>query len=78
MDLAPTLLQKIAKESGASPKQVASTLDLLEKRLAIPFIARYRKEAHGKPGRAQDSPHCGRPRPISGVAEETAGDSGQN
>ena len=47
MDLAPTLLQKIAKESGASPKQVASTLDLLEKRLAIPFIARYRKELTG-------------------------------
>jgi transcriptional accessory protein Tex/SPT6 len=47
MDLAPTLLQKIAKESGASPRQVASTLDLLEKRLAIPFIARYRKEVTG-------------------------------
>ena len=47
MDLAPTLLQKIAKESGASPRQVASALDLLEKRLAIPFIARYRKEATG-------------------------------
>ena len=47
MDLAPTLLQKIAKETGASPKQVASTLDLLEKRLAIPFIARYRKEITG-------------------------------
>ena len=47
MDLAPTLLQTIAKEAGASPKQVASTLDLLEKRLAIPFIARYRKEVTG-------------------------------
>ncbi len=47
MDLDPTLLQKIAKESGASTKQVASTLDLLEKRSAIPFIARYRKEVTG-------------------------------
>ena len=47
MDLDPTLLQKIAKESGASPKQVGSTLDLLEKRSAIPFIARYRKEVTG-------------------------------
>ena len=47
MDLDPTHLQEIAKESGASPKQVASTLDLLEKRSAIPFIARYRKEVTG-------------------------------
>ncbi|MDE2964088.1 MAG: helix-hairpin-helix domain-containing protein, partial [Acidobacteriota bacterium] len=47
MDLDPTLLQKIAKESGASPKQVGSTLGLLEKRSAIPFIARYRKEVTG-------------------------------
>ena len=47
MDLDPTLLQKIAKESGASPRQVGSTLDLLEKRSAIPFIARYRKEVTG-------------------------------
>ena len=44
MDLDPTLLQKIAKESGTSPKQVEATLDLLEKQAAIPFIARYRKE----------------------------------
>ena len=44
MDLDPTLLQKIAKESGTSLRQVAATLDLLEKRSAIPFIARYRKE----------------------------------
>ena len=78
MDLAPTLLQKIAKESGASPRQVASTLDLLEKRLAIPFIARYRKEVTGNLDETQDSPHCGRPRPISGIAEATAGDSDQN
>ena len=47
MDLDPTHLQKIAKDSGASPKQVASTLELLEKRSAIPFIARYRKEVTG-------------------------------
>ena len=44
MDLDPTLLQKIAKESGTSLKQVEATLDLLEKQAAIPFIARYRKE----------------------------------
>lgn len=44
MDLDPTLLQKIAKESGTSLKQVDATLDLLEKQAAIPFIARYRKE----------------------------------
>ena len=47
MDPDPTLLQKIAKESGTSPKQVGATLDLLEKQAAIPFIARYRKEATG-------------------------------
>lgn len=47
MDPDPTLLQKIAKESGTSPKQVAATLDLLEKPAAIPFIARYRREATG-------------------------------
>ena len=47
MDPDPTLLQKIAKESGTSPKQVEATLDLLEKQAAIPFIARYRKEATG-------------------------------
>ena len=47
MDLDSTLLQKIAKESGTSPRQVAATLDLLEKPAAIPFIARYRKEATG-------------------------------
>ncbi len=47
MDPDPTLLQEIAKESGTSPKQVGATLDLLEKQAAIPFIARYRKEATG-------------------------------
>lgn len=47
MDLDPTHLQTIAKDSGASPRQVAATLDLLEKRPAIPFIARYRKEVTG-------------------------------
>lgn len=47
MDPDPNHLQTIAKDCGASPKQVASTLDLLEKRSAIPFIARYRKEVTG-------------------------------
>ncbi len=47
MDLDPTLLQKIAKESGTSPKQVDATLDLLEKQAVVPFIARYRKEVTG-------------------------------
>lgn len=47
MDPDPILLQKIAKESGTSPRQVAATLDLLDKRSAIPFIARYRKEVTG-------------------------------
>lgn len=42
-----TLIKRIAKESGTSPKQVGATLDLLEKQTSISFIARYRKEVTG-------------------------------
>ena len=47
MDLDPTVLNKIAKECGTSPRQTAATVDLLEEQATIPFIARYRKEATG-------------------------------
>ena len=47
MDLEPTLLNKIAKESGTSPRQAAATVDLLEEQATVPFIARYRKEITG-------------------------------
>ncbi len=47
MDLDSTLLNKIAKESGTSPRQTAATVDLLEAQATVPFIARYRKEVTG-------------------------------
>ncbi len=39
-----TYEDRIAKESGLSPKQVAATVSLLDDGATIPFIARYRKE----------------------------------
>jgi uncharacterized protein len=40
-------LLKIAKELSLTPKQVQATADLLNEGAAVPFIARYRKEATG-------------------------------
>ena len=40
--------QLIAKELGVSPRQVDSTVKLLDDGNTIPFIARYRKEATGE------------------------------
>lgn len=37
----------IAKELGIAPKQVTAVAGLLDEGATIPFIARYRKEAHG-------------------------------
>jgi len=42
-----TYEDRIAKESGLSPKQVAATVSLLDDGATIPFIARYRKEMTG-------------------------------
>lgn len=47
---APTPLsleERIAPELSASPRQVASAIDLLDQGATVPFIARYRKEATG-------------------------------
>lgn len=42
-----TIIGRIAPETGASIPQVAAVVKLLEEGSTIPFIARYRKEAHG-------------------------------
>ncbi|MBI4745325.1 MAG: RNA-binding transcriptional accessory protein, partial [Deltaproteobacteria bacterium] len=41
------ILKKIADEIGVTQRQAAETLSLLEEGGAVPFIARYRKEATG-------------------------------
>ncbi len=38
---------KIASELNLSPRQVAAVIKLFEEGCTVPFIARYRKEAHG-------------------------------
>ena len=38
---------KIALELNLSPRQVAAVIKLFEEGCTVPFIARYRKEAHG-------------------------------
>ena len=43
----PTIVARIAPEVGVSAKQVSAVVKLLEEGSTIPFIARYRKEAHG-------------------------------
>ena len=43
----PTIVARMAPEVGASVKQVSAVVKLLEEGGTIPFIARYRKEAHG-------------------------------
>ena len=39
--------ETIARELGITPKQVTAVAGLLDEGATIPFIARYRKEAHG-------------------------------
>lgn len=39
--------EQIARELGITPKQVKAVADFLDEGATIPFIARYRKEAHG-------------------------------
>ena len=42
-----TIVSRMAPEVGATVKQVSAVVKLLEEGSTIPFIARYRKEAHG-------------------------------
>jgi uncharacterized protein len=42
------ILKQIAGETGTSPKQVGTTIGLLDEGNTIPFIARYRKEMTGE------------------------------
>jgi len=52
MALSETRIQEIlailAEESGFSPRQVGSTVELLREGATVPFIARYRKEQTGE------------------------------
>ena len=41
------ILERMAPETGASPRQIAAVEKLLGEGATVPFIARYRKEAHG-------------------------------
>ncbi len=41
------LFERIAKELGIAPGQAKAVAELLDEGATIPFIARYRKEAHG-------------------------------
>lgn len=41
------LFERIAKELKLAPSQVGAVADFLDQGATIPFIARYRKEAHG-------------------------------
>jgi len=43
----PEALNRIVAEVGASPRQIAAVEKLLADGSTVPFIARYRKEAHG-------------------------------
>jgi len=42
------MIKQIAAETGTSPKQVGTTMSLLDEGNTIPFIARYRKEMTGE------------------------------
>ncbi|MCI3922740.1 RNA-binding transcriptional accessory protein [Paenibacillus sp. TRM 82003] len=42
------MVKQISAETGASPKQVGTTIGLLDEGNTIPFIARYRKEMTGE------------------------------
>ena len=41
------IVQRIAKELGIGPEQVAVAVALLDEGSTVPFIARYRKEVTG-------------------------------
>ena len=41
------IVERMVKEVGANPRQIAAVEKLLREGSTIPFIARYRKEAHG-------------------------------
>lgn len=41
------MLERIAREIGVGPTQVKAVAKLLDEGSTVPFIARYRKEAHG-------------------------------
>ena len=41
------IIKRMVKEVGANPRQIAAVEKLLKEGCTIPFIARYRKEAHG-------------------------------
>lgn len=41
------IIERMVKEVGANPRQIAAVEKLLKEGCTIPFIARYRKEAHG-------------------------------
>ena len=43
----PQIVERMVKEVGANPLQIAAVEKLLREGSTIPFIARYRKEAHG-------------------------------
>ncbi|MBB3950760.1 Tex family protein [Aureimonas jatrophae] len=43
----PTIETTIAREIGATPRQVAAAVELLDGGATVPFVARYRKEATG-------------------------------
>ncbi|WP_062016082.1 Tex family protein [Aureimonas sp. AU4] len=43
----PTIETTIAREIGATPRQVAAAVELLDGGARVPFVARYRKEATG-------------------------------
>lgn len=45
--ISPTHFDIIAKELGIAARQAKAVADLLDEGATIPFIARYRKEAHG-------------------------------
>ncbi|WP_424195376.1 Tex family protein [Ampullimonas aquatilis] len=42
-----TIIQRIAKQLGVQPRQVAAAVALLDEGSTVPFISRYRKEATG-------------------------------
>lgn len=44
-NVAQQIIQRIAAELGAQPRQVAAAVQLLDEGATVPFIARYRKEA---------------------------------
>ncbi len=46
-DSVQTIIAQLARELGASPKDIVTTVELLDSGATVPFIARYRKEVTG-------------------------------